>query len=179
MGRMLEADSLSVDDAAPAPVAAPSLDDALVASEPFVALEREVRMMIRRAQSSATVTARRVHPDLEASAYPLLAHIAQHSGTRGSDLAVAFGVGRATVSRQLSRLVELGLVHRDVDPDDSRGQCITLTADGVERFERARAARITMFRGALADWDPDDVGQLAKLLHRYLADLTAWQSAHS
>lgn len=176
---MLEADKISVDEAAPSPVAAPSLDDALAASEPYVALEREVRMIIRRAQSSATLTAKRVHPDLEASAYPLLAYIAQHPGTRGSDLAVAFGVGRATVSRQLSRLVALGLVQREVDPEDSRGQRITLTDDGAQRFERARAARITMFRGALADWDPDDVSQLATLLHRYLADLTAWQTTHA
>lgn len=154
------------------------LDDALSASEPFVAFERELRLIIRRAQSSATLTARRVHPDLEASAYPILAHIAQHPGTRGSDLATAFGVGRATVSRQLSRLSELGLVQREVDPEDSRGQRITLTDDGVARFERARAARITMFRRALSQWDPDDVGRLADLLHRYSADLTAYQREH-
>ncbi|GAB4087073.1 hypothetical protein GCM10028784_37030 [Myceligenerans cantabricum] len=143
---------------------------------PFTALEHEIRLIIRRAQSAGTRIAERVHPELEASAYPLLAHIAQNPGTRGSDLAAHFGVGRATVSRQLSRLADLGLVERDIDPEDSRGQRITLTADGAARFERARANRIEMFAGALARWDREDVQHLADLLHRYSADLVAWQS---
>lgn len=143
---------------------------------PFIALEQELRLIIRRAQSAGARIARRVHPELEASAYPLLAHIAQHPGTRGSDLAAHFGVGRATVSRQLSRLAELGLVERDTDPDDSRGQRITLTDDGAARFERARANRIDMFAGALAHWERDDVRLLADLLHRYSEDLVSWQA---
>lgn len=144
--------------------------------EPFGALEHELRLIIRRAQSAGARIALRVHPELEASAYPLLAHIAQHPGTRGSDLAQHFGVGRATVSRQLSRLADLGLVRRDVDPDDSRGQRITLTDDGAARFAEARDRRIAMFQGALGHWDRQDVQRLADLLHRYSQDLVAWQS---
>ncbi len=142
---------------------------------PFEGLEREVRLVIRRAQSSGASIAQRVHPELDASAYPLLAHIAERPGARGSDLASFFGVGRATVSRQLSRLVELGLVERTVDPDDSRGQRITLTPDGVDRFERARTSRVAMLEGALATWETDDVAQLARLLNRYSADIVAWK----
>ncbi|MBL0887910.1 MarR family winged helix-turn-helix transcriptional regulator [Myceligenerans indicum] len=145
---------------------------------PFSALEHELRLIIRRASSAGATIARRVHPELESSAYPLLARIAQHPGTRGSDLAAHFGVGRATMSRQLSRLADLGLVERDTDPEDSRGQRITLTADGASRFEKARANRIEMFAGALAHWDREDVQHLADLLHRYSEDLVTWQSRH-
>jgi DNA-binding MarR family transcriptional regulator len=146
---------------------------------PFEGLEREIRLLIRRAQSSGTSIARRVHPELDASAYPLLAYIAERPGARGSDLAAFFGVGRATVSRQLSRLVELGLVERTVDPEDSRGQCITLTPDGAARFDRARTSRVAMLEGALATWETEDVAQLARLLNRYSADIVAWkQSGH-
>lgn len=145
---------------------------------PFTALEHELRLIIRRAQSAGARIARRVHPELEASAYPLLAHIAQNPGTRGSDLAAHFGVGRATVSRQLSRLADLGLVERDTDPEDSRGQRITLTTDGAARFEQARSNRIDMFAGALAHWDRGDVQLLADLLHRYSEDLVSWQAQH-
>jgi len=144
---------------------------------PFEGLEREVRLLIRRAQSNGASIARRVHPELDASAYPLLAHIAERPGARGSDLATYFGVGRATVSRQLSRLAELGLVERTVDPDDSRGQQITLTPDGSARFERARTSRVAMLEGALATWGPDDVTQLAQLLNRYSADIVAWKQS--
>jgi len=148
-------------------------------TDPFGALEREIRVLIRRAQSSAAQTARRVHPELEASAYPLLAHIDSNPGIRGSDLATHFGVGRATVSRQLSRLVELGLVHREVDPEDTRGQRITLTRDGAARFARARGNRIQMFKHALSDWEDADVGQLAALLRRYSTDFVRWRDENS
>jgi len=158
-------------------VAAQPLPDP--ATDPFGALEREIRVLIRRAQSSAAQTARRVHPELEASAYPILAHIDSHPGIRGSDLAAHFGVGRATVSRQLSRLVELGLVHREVDPEDTRGQRITLTADGAQRFARARDRRIEMYKDAFGDWDETDVSQLATLLHRYSEDFVRWRDARS
>lgn len=144
---------------------------------PFEGLERELRLVIRRAQSSGAAIARRVHPELDASAYPLLAHIAERPGVRGSDLATFFGVGRGTVSRQLSRLGELGLVERSVDPDDSRGQRITLTSDGSARFERARASRVAMLEGALAAWDTTDVALLARLLQHYSADIVAWKRA--
>ncbi len=149
------------------------------ATDPYVAFERELRLIIRRAQSAAAETARRVHPELEASAYPLLAHISMNPGTRGSDLAAHFGIGRATVSRQLSRLVALGLVRREVDPEDTRGQRITLTEDGAARFEHARAARVEMFREILADWDREDVTELATLLRRYSESFVRWRDTRS
>ena len=154
-------------DVAPVPVPDPQTD-------PFGALEREVRVLIRRAQSTSAKTARLIHPELDASAYPLLAHIAMHPGTRGSDLAAHFGVGRATVSRQLSRLAELGLVHRETDPEDTRGQRITLTDDGAARFQHARDARVAMLEGALSQWPKDDVATLARLLNHYSTDVVSW-----
>ncbi|WP_253873147.1 MarR family winged helix-turn-helix transcriptional regulator [Promicromonospora umidemergens] len=144
---------------------------------PFEGLEREIRLLIRRAQSSGASIARRVHPELDASAYPLLAHIAERPGARGSDLATFFGVGRATVSRQLSRLAELGLVERTVDPEDSRGQRITLTPDGAARFDQARTSRVAMLERALATWETEDVAQLARLLNRYSTDIVAWKQS--
>jgi DNA-binding MarR family transcriptional regulator len=145
------------------------------ADDPFAALEREIRLLIRRAQSSAARIARLVHPELDASAYPLLAHIAINPGTRGSDLATHFGVGRATVSRQLSRLVELGLIQREVDPEDTRGQRITLTDDGAARFRRARDSRIQMLQQALAGWEQGEVAELATLMRRYSEDSVRWR----
>ncbi len=155
--------------------AAPTPDPA---TDPVGELELELRTLIRRAVSSAAQTALRVHPELDASAYPLLAHIAQHPRTRGSDLAAHFGVGRATVSRQLSRLADIGLIHREVDPDDTRGQLITLTADGEARLAAAREGRLDALRQALDAWDPADVAQLATLLRRYSDSWLRWRDSH-
>ncbi len=154
-----------------------TVPDAARAAEPDVAyvdLERELRVLLRRGGAAATAMARRIHPDLEASAYPLLAHIADHPGIRGSDLAAHFGVGRATISRQLSRLHALGLVAREVDPDDSRGQLITLTPDGEARLHAAHSGRVISITEALEGWDRADVATLAALLHRYSEDVVRW-----
>ncbi|MCP2263470.1 MarR family winged helix-turn-helix transcriptional regulator [Promicromonospora thailandica] len=165
------------EDQADASARVPAEDAGVGDLGPFEGLEREIRLLIRRAQSNGASIARRVHPELEASAYPLLAHIAERPGARGSDLASYFGVGRATVSRQLSRLVELGLVERTVDPEDSRGQRITLTPDGADRFDRARTSRVAMLEAALSTWEKEDVAQLATLLRRYSADIVAWKQS--
>lgn len=141
-------------------------------------LEQELRVLIRRAQSKGAVLAHLVHPELDASAFPLLAHINQRPGTRGSDLAAHFGVGRATVSRQLARLEELGLISRRVDPHDTRGQLISLTPEGEKRFNAARTARVEALGHALENWSPADIQRLADLLHRYSASFSAWVETH-
>ncbi|WP_265520302.1 MarR family winged helix-turn-helix transcriptional regulator [Oerskovia flava] len=157
--------------------ATPSARSAEVsATEAYTDLERELRVLLRRAGAAATAMARRIHPDLPASAYPLLAHIAGSTGVRGSDLADQFGVGRATISRQLSRLHDLGLVERSVDPEDSRGQIISLTEDGAARLEAAQQARVVSVSEALAAWEPKDVAALADLLHQYSVDVVRWQA---
>ena len=50
--------------------------DVPVVDETFVALERELGLLLRRAHASSSALARRVHPDIEPSAYTLLALIA-------------------------------------------------------------------------------------------------------
>jgi DNA-binding MarR family transcriptional regulator len=146
------------------------------ATDPFGALEREIRFIARRATSNEARLAQTIHPELEASAYPLLAHIAGHPGTRGSDLAAHFGVGRATVSRQLARMRRLGLVECEVDPHDTRGQFISLTPDGTARLGAARSRRIAALERILADWAREDVSALAALLRRFLDDTMRTQS---
>lgn len=148
------------------------------AMDPITALEQELRVLIRRAQSKGTVMAHLVHPELDASAFPLMAHIYENPGTRGSDLAAHFGVGRATVSRQLARLESLGLITRTVDPDDTRGQLISLTEEGHKRLHQARTARVHALAEALKDWDPNAIQMLAELLHRYSHSFAAWVEQH-
>jgi len=145
--------------------------DVAVVDENFLQLERELGLLLRRAQASSTALSRRVHPDLEPSAYVLLAHIVATPGVRASDLATFIGVGRGTISRQLSRLSALGLVSRRPDPEDFRGQLLDLTDEGHKRFEAAQAARRAYLHTALASWSQDDVDGLALQLARLNADL--------
>ena len=147
----------------------------LVSSDPVGDVEREIGLLLRRAQASSERIARKVHPDLDSGAYPLLVRIGIRPGLRASELAAHIGIGRGTMSRQLARLEELGLIERTTDPDDARGQLLRLTPAGAERLARARGARAQFLREALEGWDADDVSSFAVQLGRFNADvLTRW-----
>ena len=65
-------------------------------------------------------------------------------GTEGpvthGDLAQALGVGLATVTGLVDRLVSRGLAHRTTDPDDRRVRRVGLSADGAALLEQLDAA---------------------------------------
>jgi DNA-binding MarR family transcriptional regulator len=132
----------------------------------FLALERELTVLLRRARASQGEMARAVHPDLEPSAYGLLVRLDECGGQRATDLAAYIGVGKATMSRQLRALEQLGLVTREPDPADGRAWLVALTQEGHDRVSRVREARRARYAGRLADWDPAEVTELARLLNQ-------------
>ncbi|MFI1395019.1 MarR family winged helix-turn-helix transcriptional regulator [Streptomyces sp. NPDC020681] len=132
----------------------------------FLALERELAVFLRRARANSGEMAREVHPDLEAAAYGLLVRLEEAGQQRATDLAGYFGVGKATMSRQLRALEELGLVAREPDPADGRASLVRLTEEGLERFRRVRDARRERYVSKLADWDRGEIAELARLLHQ-------------
>lgn len=139
------------------------------------ALERELTVLFRRARAASGELARAVHPELEPAAYGLLARLQEAEPERATDLASYFGVGKATMSRQLRALEALGLVAREPDPGDGRAFLIHLTPEGRARFTRVREARRAAYLGRLAAWPRDDVTTLARLLrelNRSMAELT-------
>ncbi|NMR19761.1 MarR family winged helix-turn-helix transcriptional regulator [Cellulomonas fimi] len=142
-----------------------------MAGDPFSLVERELGLLLRRARASSAAMAARVHPDLDAAAYPLLVHVSRAPGVRSSDLAAHFGVGRATISRQVRRLEELGLLARRADAADSRAQRLELTPDAERRVTTAQDARRAWLRAALEEWPPDDVAVLAGSIGRLNAAL--------
>ncbi len=100
----------------------------------FLALERELAVFLRRARASSGEMAREVHPELEPAAYGLLVRLEAAGRQRATELAAYFGVGKATMSRQLHSLENLGLVAREPDPADGRAWLVHLTEDGLARF---------------------------------------------
>jgi DNA-binding MarR family transcriptional regulator len=132
----------------------------------FLALERELTVLLRRARANQGEMAREVHPDLESSAYGLLVRLDEHGPQRATELAAYIGVGKATMSRQLRALEQLGLVVREPDPADGRAWLVALTQEGHDRVSRVREARRARYARRLADWDPREVTELARLLHQ-------------
>ncbi|GAA2318619.1 MarR family transcriptional regulator [Streptomyces kunmingensis] len=132
----------------------------------FLALERELTVFLRRARASSGEMAREVHPDLEPAAYGLLVRLEECGAQRATELAAYIGVGKATMSRQLRALEDLGFVAREPDPADGRAWLISLTERGRADFGQVREARRMRYVRQLAGWDRVEVAELARLLHQ-------------
>ncbi|MGW3499134.1 MarR family winged helix-turn-helix transcriptional regulator [Streptomyces globisporus] len=156
------------DDSGPEPGVPeePGAPDVSGVDHEFLALERELAVFLRRARASSGEMAREVHPELEPAAYGLLVRLEAAGRQRATELAAYFGVGKATMSRQLHSLENLGLVAREPDPADGRAWLVHLTDDGLARFRSVRDARRGRYVRNLADWDRAEVAELARLLHQ-------------
>ncbi|BAC70675.1 MarR family winged helix-turn-helix transcriptional regulator [Streptomyces avermitilis] len=132
----------------------------------FLSLERELTVFLRRARANQGEMAREVHPDLESAAYGLLVRLDECGRQRATALAAYIGVGKATMSRQLRALEDLGLVAREPDPADGRAWLVHLTEEGRRRVGRVREARRARYVSQLAHWDQREVAELARLLHQ-------------
>ncbi|MGX1133079.1 DNA-binding MarR family transcriptional regulator [Streptomyces glaucescens] len=132
----------------------------------YLSLERELTVLLRRARANQGEMARQVHPDLESAAYGLLVRLDECGRQRATELAAYIGVGKATMSRQLRALEDLGLVAREPDPADGRAWLVQLTEEGRGRVQRVREARRGRYVSQLAHWDRREVAELARLLHQ-------------
>ncbi len=136
------------------------------AHEAFVALEREIGLLLRRSRAMSARLAGQLHPDLDGAAFGLLALLQDAGPLRASDLVARLGLDKSTVSRQVASLVALGLVDRSADPDDGRAQVLTPSAEGAARLAQIRTARRERWEADLGDWPSSDVATLAELLHK-------------
>jgi DNA-binding MarR family transcriptional regulator len=136
------------------------------AQQAFGRLEREIALLLRRARVISERMAGELHPDLDGSAYGLLVLLQDLGPLRAGDLVAQLGQDKSTVSRQVAKLVELGLVDRTADPVDGRAQVLASSPEGSARLARIREARRARWAADLSDWPTDDVAMLAELLAR-------------
>ncbi|MFJ9425667.1 MULTISPECIES: MarR family winged helix-turn-helix transcriptional regulator [Streptomyces] len=134
------------------------------ADQEYLSLERELTVLLRRARANQGEMAREVHPDLEPAAYGLLVRLDEYGRQRATELAGYIGVGKATMSRQLRALEDLGLVAREPDPADGRAWLVHLTDEGRTRVGLVREARRARYVSQLNHWDRREVAELARLL---------------
>lgn len=130
-------------------------------------LEHELAVVMRRARGISGALARDVHPDLDASAYGLLARIDEVGSVRVTDLASYFSVGKPTVSRQVALLERLSLVQRTQNDEDARSRHVSLTEAGRALLAKSREARQERTRLTLEAWTAEDVALFATLLRRF------------
>jgi DNA-binding MarR family transcriptional regulator len=115
--------------------------------------------------------------DLERALFPLLARIERRGPLGVVELAELAGRDYTTVSRQVAKLENLGLVKRGPGREDRRITQAVVTAEGRGVTRALDAARERIVANLFADWERDDVRQLARLLRRLADSALLWTDA--
>ncbi|GHH73277.1 MULTISPECIES: MarR family winged helix-turn-helix transcriptional regulator [Kitasatospora] len=126
-------------------------------------IQRELTAFARRARHKAS----QLHPDLSLVTYSILDLMNERGGCRAADVASYFMLDKSTVSRQVGALEKLGLLVRETDPDDQRGQILRPTEAGLTLLREAAEQRRLSFTERFTDWDDEDVARFADYLARY------------
>lgn len=101
----------------------------------------------------------------------VLAELLERGPLRVSAIAQALGTDPSTVSRQVTALVEAGLVERRADPDDGRSHLLAATESGAQRCVVERHRRVEVIATILARWPEESRHRLAELLGRFADDI--------
>lgn len=115
----------------------------------------------------------RLHPGLDAAAYPIMFALAD-GPLRVSEIAGRVHSDVSTVSRQTATMMQAGVVSRESDPSDGRAVRLSLTDVGTDLLARLKSVRAELFSAALADWTADDVRACHHHLARLSDDLAIW-----
>jgi DNA-binding MarR family transcriptional regulator len=115
---------------------------------------------------------------LERALFPLLVFVERKGPIGVVDLAARVGRDYTTVSRQVARLEELGLVERRAGSADKRVREAIVTPRGKSATNALDAARETMALDLFHDWSRDDLDELVRLMAK-LAEGMAEKPAQS
>lgn len=95
-----------------------------------------------------------------------LTRIGDFQPVRLSDLADQMGIGRTTLSRQVTDLVAAGLVERTPDPADARAATLELTPSGTDALRLIWDAWAHLIAEITGDWPAAERALLPELLGR-------------
>lgn len=100
---------------------------------------------------------------LDRALFPLLVRLGRSGPISVAGLAAQVGRDHTTISRQLAKLQDLGLIARQDGAGDRRMRTARLSAAGEEIVEAITAARLRLLSRALAGWREADLTKLANL----------------
>lgn len=110
---------------------------------------------------------------LDRALFPLLVGILRYGPIGVVDLADRAGRDHTTVSRQVAKLENLGLVARQPGARDRRVNEAVITAQGRVLTDALDAARLRLAAPILEKWSDEDFADLARLMRRFVDDLMA------
>jgi DNA-binding MarR family transcriptional regulator len=139
-------------------------------AEPGSGLGVDLLAVVARLNRLAT---QRIQLPLPVAQARLLSTIEAHGEARICDLAAIDHCSQPTMTTQVRRLEEAGLVTRTADPGDARAVRIRITPDGVRTLNRVRVDRAAAIDPLLARLKPAERQILAdavNVLRRLVED---------
>jgi DNA-binding MarR family transcriptional regulator len=108
---------------------------------------------------------------LDRALFPLLIAVERKGPIGVVELAELVGRDYTTVSRQITKLDSLGLIHRHPSKTDHRVREAIITAKGKQMTSAIDAARQRLAAVLFAKWSKRDLQDLARLMRRFADDL--------
>lgn len=108
----------------------------------------------------------------------LLEFLAKHGPVRISELAAEQGVDKSTMSPQVRRLEDKGLIGREPDPNDGRAALLATSQKGNELQDSIDAAGAAAFDAILSTWSAEDREALGSMLVRFAGELNQQDFGH-
>lgn len=122
--------------------------------------------VINRPQGDAVLIEEAGIP-LDRALFPLLVRIERFGPVGVVELADRVGRDYTTVSRQVAKLEEAGLVERRESATDRRVRTATITPKGKAMTDLVDAARERIGRTIFETWDANDIDELARLIRKF------------
>ncbi|OON36979.1 MarR family transcriptional regulator [Izhakiella australiensis] len=104
---------------------------------------------------------------LDRALFPLLVSIDRFGPVGVVELADRVGRDYTTVSRQVAKLVELGLAVRQKGQKDKRVHEAVISPQGKKMTDRVDAARNRLYQQVFSDWQAADRAELTRLVERF------------
>jgi DNA-binding MarR family transcriptional regulator len=104
---------------------------------------------------------------LDRALFPLLVGIERFGPIGVVDLAERTGRDYTTVSRQIAKLEQLGLVERQPSATDGRIRMACITVKGKAATDLVDVAREKIGRRIFESWDMDELGELTRLMRKF------------
>jgi DNA-binding MarR family transcriptional regulator len=112
----------------------------------FRRLEQVFPVIYHRVRNLVIDYAHEIHPDLDAAGYVALVQIRSRAPIRAAQLVELLAIDKGAISRQVRLLLDLNLIDRVADPNDSRASLLIPTEEGMRRVDQLQIARLRRFQ---------------------------------
>lgn len=117
--------------------------------------------------------------DLDRALFPLLSRVDRRGPLGIGELAELCGRDYTTVSRQITKLEDMGLVMRQVNEQDARIKEAVITDKGRAITKALDGAREKIMTSLFATWEKQEVVDLARLVRKLADDALAFVRAET